>query len=41
MFERCDIRGGGCLGGVTLGVVYERCDIKGWCMRGVTLGGGV
>ena len=30
VFERCDIRG-----------VYERGDIMGWCMRGMTLGGGV
>ena len=27
--------------GVTLGVVYERGDIREWFMKGVTLGGGV
>ena len=27
--------------GVILGGVYERYDIRGWCKRGMTLGGGV
>ena len=31
MYERCDIRV----------VVFERCDIRGWCVRGVTLGSGI